>query len=181
MALGNSALSSRVISIRDVASLLGKMTSSLVGVRYGKMHYRGLERCKVTALKEASGDYNASMCLDAFARDDIIWWRDNIKGSFNCFVVSASTSLIVMASSSLRDFSSTRWAQVTRAPSGRPSCFVASPNALLRKKEWRRHCCVARTIFDRCGRARRRFERASHGNCCVLLRAQNLISVVKYC
>ena len=70
-----------------------------------------------------------------------------MEGSFNAFVVASSTSLIVMASSSLRGLSSTKCAQVTWAPSGRPSCFVASPNAVLRKKEWRRHCCVALTIF----------------------------------
>ena len=70
-----------------------------------------------------------------------------MDGSFSCFVVASSTSCIVMASSSRLGFNSTKWAHVTWAPSGSPSCLTASPNGALRKKEWRRHCCVALTIF----------------------------------
>ena len=92
--LCDKALSAKTLSIRSVASLLGRITSSLVGVKFGKLHFRGLERCKLLALENASGNYNAVMCLDKASREDILWWRDNVKASFNSFSVSSPSLTI---------------------------------------------------------------------------------------
>ena len=86
--LCNQILSSRKLTIRMVASLLGKISSSLIAVEFGRLHYRSLERCKLSALESSQWNFNAKMKLDEAARLDILWWRNNVKGSYKSFAVS---------------------------------------------------------------------------------------------
>ena len=69
--------------IRDVAKLLGYFSSSFVAVRFGKLHYRNLERDKIEALRLSKGNFDALMHISELARKDIEWWRDNILDSSN--------------------------------------------------------------------------------------------------
>ena len=75
--LGNS-----FISIRRLASLIGKFTASFPGVRYGPLHYRDLEREKVAALKLNKGNFDKNMCIGKKGCSDISWWVENIMDSF---------------------------------------------------------------------------------------------------
>ena len=70
-------------SIREVAKLLGKFTSSFPGVRFGAMHYRNLERCKSHFLRLRKGNFDKRMSLSPDAKDDISWWIENVHGSWN--------------------------------------------------------------------------------------------------
>lgn len=70
-------------SIREVAKLIGKFTSSFPGVRFGGLHYRNLERCKTFFLRIRQGDFDKNMTLSKEAKSDIAWWRDNVCGSWN--------------------------------------------------------------------------------------------------
>ena len=54
---------SNIVSIRDMAKLLGTLTSAFPGVAYGPLHYRPLEREKIYALKLAKETCNACMRL----------------------------------------------------------------------------------------------------------------------
>ena len=51
------------IQIRTVAKLLGKMTSSFPGVKYGPLHYRCLDMDKTAALTKAAGNYNPTSLI----------------------------------------------------------------------------------------------------------------------
>lgn len=82
--LCREALASENISIREVARLLGKFASCLIAVRFGKLHYRNLERCKVLALSKSRGNFDKPMILSDEARLDIEWWLNNVSDSFNC-------------------------------------------------------------------------------------------------
>ena len=84
----NEVLSSASLTIRTVAKLLGKISSSLIAVRFGRLHYRNLERCKDRALKRGGFDFDARMILDSPAIRDIEWWRDNVSNSFESFALS---------------------------------------------------------------------------------------------
>ena len=75
-------LSEKLPSIRTVAKLLGKMVSSFPAVRYGKLHYRNLERCKILALKQKKGNFDAKTTLSVQAIKDVQWWQSNILHSF---------------------------------------------------------------------------------------------------
>ena len=59
--------------IRDVAWLLGIMTSSFPGVMYGALHYRALEMEKTCALKQNKGNFDRL----------IQWWIDSISEAYN--------------------------------------------------------------------------------------------------
>ena len=76
-------LSLKTVKIRTVAKLIGKFTSSFVGVKYGPLHYRYLDQNKTTALTNNKGNFNKNMVLSVLAREDIKWWMQDIKGSYN--------------------------------------------------------------------------------------------------
>lgn len=84
----NEVLSSASLSIRTACTLLGKMSSSLIAVRYGRLHYRNLERCKERALNRAGFNFDASIVLDDLAKQDIRWWRDNVADAIATFAIS---------------------------------------------------------------------------------------------
>ena len=54
-------------TIREVARVIGLLVSSLPGVQFGELHYRHLERNKISALTINKGDYDALMSLSAKA------------------------------------------------------------------------------------------------------------------
>ncbi len=65
-------------SIRDIAKLLGKFTSSFIGVPLGKLNYRYLERAKTNSLRYRKGNYEGRVWLTREALTEINWWRDNL-------------------------------------------------------------------------------------------------------
>ena len=93
-ALCKEALHSHKLTIRDISRLLGKMTSAMIAVRYSKMHYRNLERCKLAALEDSFHDYDAPCALDCLAKQDISWWLENVKGSKCSFALSNPRHII---------------------------------------------------------------------------------------
>ena len=62
-------------SIRTVAKLLGKFTSSTAAVMFGPVHYRCLERSKILALKTTKGNCDGVCLLSEDARSEIRWWH----------------------------------------------------------------------------------------------------------
>jgi hypothetical protein len=69
--------------IQHVASVIGKIVAAFPGTRFGKLHYRELERCKSQALVTCKGNYLGSMSLTPEAKLELIWWVENIDDSFN--------------------------------------------------------------------------------------------------
>ncbi len=73
------------LTIRDVAILLGKFSSSFIGVNEGKLHFRYLEKCKSLSLAKPSirGNFDKPITLSMEAIDEIAWWKDHILSSFS--------------------------------------------------------------------------------------------------
>ena len=71
-------LSREYCRIRKVASLVGKMVSSLPASLYGALYYRTIENDKNRALKENQGNYDRYMRLSDESKIEIQWWKDNI-------------------------------------------------------------------------------------------------------
>ena len=46
-------------TIRDLASVIGSLVATFPVLPYGKLHYRELERCKISSLKFQKGKFNA--------------------------------------------------------------------------------------------------------------------------
>lgn len=72
-------LSREQCKIRTIASLVGKMVSSLPASLYGPLYYRTIECDKNSALKQNKGNYEKYMSLSDGSRREITWWRENLK------------------------------------------------------------------------------------------------------
>ena len=76
-------LKGTTFKIRKIASILGCTIAVLPGVRYGKLHYRFIERDKNLALKLAEGDFEQTMQLSRSSLSDLLWWKENIHHAAN--------------------------------------------------------------------------------------------------
>ena len=60
--------------IREVAQVLGLLTSSFPGIMYGPLHYRWTEMDKTRALQENKGNFDKPMRLSTEAKGELQWW-----------------------------------------------------------------------------------------------------------
>ena len=65
-------------TIREVAGIVGLMSSNSPGVQYGPAHIKRLEREKNAALARAKGNFDATMYIGREGLEDIQWWLDNL-------------------------------------------------------------------------------------------------------
>ena len=72
-------LQEKAITIREVAKVLGLLTSSLPGVLYGPLHYRSLEMNKTQALNSHQGNFDSIMALSGEAVADLQWWINSVE------------------------------------------------------------------------------------------------------
>ena len=70
-------------SIRDVAQVLGLMTSSFPGVMYSPLHHTFLEMDKTQALKLHKGNFDKNMNLSQEAIIDLKWWVTALPTAYN--------------------------------------------------------------------------------------------------
>ena len=97
------------ITIRTLAKLLGKFSSSFIAVPLGKLHYRALERHKTEALKLNSGNFDCFTCIPDEGINDISWWGNNILQSYG--PISRNNPTVVITT----DASSYGWGAVVGA------------------------------------------------------------------
>ena len=98
--LCNEALVSGLSSIRFVAQLLGKFSSSFIAVPAGKLYFRDIERDKTLALKRQHGNFDKLMCLSLKAKTEITWWRDNVLIS-SAPIIRDNPSVVLKTDASL--------------------------------------------------------------------------------
>ena len=73
------------ITINELPQLVGTLVSSLLGVQFGKLHYRKLEIEDNVALKEQclKGNYEALISLSPSVKEDLAWWIEIVDKAFN--------------------------------------------------------------------------------------------------
>lgn len=69
----------KIHSIREVAKLIGLLTSSLNAINLGALHLRYLDSDKVRALAISNNDYEGHILLSEESIAEILWWKNNIK------------------------------------------------------------------------------------------------------
>ena len=72
----------KIISIRDLASVIGNLVASFPAVPYGPLFYRYLEHDKSIALKHKNFNFEAYMTLSQESIQELQWWIENIEHSF---------------------------------------------------------------------------------------------------
>ena len=83
LAVCKSLLGNTLLKICDVASGIGSLVAALPGISHGALHYRALERANDAALALHQRKFNKKMPLPPAALADVLWWEDNVVGSFS--------------------------------------------------------------------------------------------------
>jgi len=76
--LCQNVLVNKRITIRKLAKVIGKFNSCFISISYGKLHYRALERFKISALKKNFGKFDTLVNLPDQTLEEISWWINNI-------------------------------------------------------------------------------------------------------
>lgn len=66
-------------SIREFARFIELLVSACPAVAYGWLYTKLFERLKFLALLDNNGNYDALMKLPLSIKEDLVWWRHNIK------------------------------------------------------------------------------------------------------
>ena len=74
--------------IREVAGLLGLMTSYTQAFDYAPAHVKSLENDKIQALRDSKGSFDECMTISLEGISDIHWWLQNIDNSKNHILLS---------------------------------------------------------------------------------------------
>ncbi|XP_045126284.1 uncharacterized protein LOC123513278 [Portunus trituberculatus] len=64
--------------IREVARVIGLLVAAFPAVKFGKLHYRHLEKEKIAALQTGFGDFELWMPITDAMKADLQWWLDNV-------------------------------------------------------------------------------------------------------
>ena len=104
-------LKKSVVSIREVAHVIGLLVSSLPAVQHGPLFYRSLEIDKNVVLQENSGNYDASITLSSESVSDLNWWMTTLP--LACKNISMGNPTIEMAT----DASNLGWGAVCNGQS----------------------------------------------------------------
>ena len=68
--------------IRMISRFIGNLTASFEAVPEGRLYYRHLEWCKSLSLDLHNHDYDVPCFISEQAREEIIWWIENVEDSF---------------------------------------------------------------------------------------------------
>lgn len=71
------------LSIREMASVIGKIVPSFSGVMHGALYFRHLEKDKPQALKRTKGNFDALMSLLSPAKSELQLWIKNVVTAYN--------------------------------------------------------------------------------------------------
>ena len=74
--LCSKLLSYETTKIRFLTKVIGCLVATFPAVLHGPLHYRGLEFCKIKALKISNGNFDAPVQLSDHAQKDLHWWID---------------------------------------------------------------------------------------------------------
>ena len=87
-------LDSPLVTVRQLAKLLGHLTSTIQAVFPGPLHFRHLQSEKNRALVH-SQTYDSATPLCPQAKEELVWWRDNLEAWNGKALVSGSPDLVI--------------------------------------------------------------------------------------
>ena len=91
---GDKLLGKPSSTIREVAFLIGLMTSYSTAMRFGRLFIHHLEIQKITALHEAADNFEQLMTLDEISRKDILWWISHLDSEYALMKLPAPSVIL---------------------------------------------------------------------------------------
>ena len=74
ISLCHTAIKNPTFSIRHLCTIIGKLISCFVAHPLGRLHYRSMERLKVSQLKTSKGNFETTVSLTPTCLQDLHWW-----------------------------------------------------------------------------------------------------------
>ena len=84
----------KMLPIREVAQIVGKLISSFPGVLYRPLYYRSLEKDKTAALAKHKGNFDAKMRVSTQGIAELTWWSTHVLDA--CKPISHSEPCMVI-------------------------------------------------------------------------------------
>ena len=92
-------LSVQEVSIKDLAKLLGTLSSTSLAIHTAPLYMRYLRRQQIHNLC-LKRDYNSKVTLDPFCKEELNWWISNLRLSNRKSVISHQVKLLIQSDSS---------------------------------------------------------------------------------
>ncbi|CAB3983318.1 Hypothetical predicted protein [Paramuricea clavata] len=83
-----------VVTVRELAKVLGHLTSTIQDVFPAPLHFRHLQECKNKALG-LSHTYEHPFKLTIQAKEELVWWRDNLDAWIGKALVTGRPDLVI--------------------------------------------------------------------------------------
>jgi hypothetical protein len=103
----------QVVTVRELAKVLGHLTSTIQAVFPAPLHFRHLQECKNKALG-LSHKYEHPFKLTIQAKEELVWWRDNLDAWNGKALVSGSSDAFTQDWSKVRGYAFPPFALVGR-------------------------------------------------------------------
>jgi hypothetical protein len=94
-------LLNRVSSVRELAKVVGKLTSSIQAILPAPLHYRHLQMLQIKTLI-AGKSYETQVTLDQSCWDDLQWWIDHITSWNGRAIAMSAPDLVITTDASLK-------------------------------------------------------------------------------
>lgn len=89
-----------LVSARELAQLIGKMSAAILAVYPAPLHYRSLQALKHKAL--AATGYDGAIRVSPEAKEDLLWWANNLRQWNGRTMTRASPQLSIETDASSR-------------------------------------------------------------------------------
>jgi hypothetical protein len=99
--LCESALKRHEISLRELASIIGKLNWAISAVRYARAHFRSLQALYIESLKEAQGDLQTIVSITEDNKNDIAWWINQANFKQGKPILISATDMSISTGASL--------------------------------------------------------------------------------
>ncbi|CAB4037588.1 Hypothetical predicted protein, partial [Paramuricea clavata] len=91
----------QVSSVRTIAKVIGKLTSSMQAVFPAPLHYRHLQRLQIKGLLTGKS-YETMVSLDQNCRNDLQWWIDQNSIWNGRAIIAPAPDLVITTDASMR-------------------------------------------------------------------------------
>ena len=97
----DKVMENQCLTIRQLASVLGKIIAALPVFPYGKLYYRAIEDCKIRALKASGGHYDRRCSITAAALEDLLFWKSAASSNGGEEIAPALATTVMFTDASL--------------------------------------------------------------------------------
>jgi hypothetical protein len=90
-----------IVTVREMAQLLGRLNAARMAVHPGPLFYRQLQMLKTRGLLRGKS-YEAQIHLDLESRSELRWWRDHLNNWNGKTFLSPSPDLVICSDASMQ-------------------------------------------------------------------------------